>query len=82
MCLFVVSFLFFSSPQWGAADAEIKVPSVENTEFKSSPFKIGSGSVYSHTCYTYCKVFLPRLFLPFRSIHVHFFQNLTRVFLF
>ena len=28
-----------SSPQWGAVDAEIKVPSVENTELKGSPFK-------------------------------------------
>ena len=25
-------------PQWGAADAEIKVPSGENTELKRSPF--------------------------------------------
>ena len=29
----------FSIPQWGAADAEIKVPSGENTELKRSPFK-------------------------------------------
>ena len=27
------------APQWGAADAEIKVPSGENTELKRSPFK-------------------------------------------
>ena len=27
------------SPQWGAADAEIKVPSGENTELKRSPFQ-------------------------------------------
>ena len=26
-------------PQWGAADAEIKAPSGENTELKRSPFK-------------------------------------------
>ena len=26
-------------PQWGAEDAEIKVPSVENTELKGSPFE-------------------------------------------
>ena len=26
------------TPQWGAADVEIKVPSSENTEFKRSPF--------------------------------------------
>ena len=28
-----------SPPQWGAADAEIKVPSGENTELERSPFK-------------------------------------------
>ena len=33
------SFFFFAViPQWGAVDAEIKVPSVENTELKGSPF--------------------------------------------
>ena len=31
-----------SAPQWGAADAEIKVPSGENTELKRSPFKAWS----------------------------------------
>ena len=65
-------------PQWGAADAEIKVPSGENTELKRSPFQAWSRSVYSHTCYAYCQRFLPCLFLPFRSIHLHFFQNLSR----
>ena len=69
------------SPQLGAADAEIKVPSDENRELKGSPFKAWSRSVYSHTCYAYCQGFLPCLFLPFRSIHLHFFQNLSRVFL-
>ena len=67
-------------PQWGAADAEIKVPSGENTELKRSPFKVWSRSVYSHTCYAYCQEFLPRLFLPFQSIHLHFFQNLSQFF--
>ena len=65
-------------PRWGAADAEIKVPPGENTELKRSPFKAWSRSVYSHTCYAYCQEFLPCLFLPFRSIHPHFFQNLSR----
>ena len=67
------------APQWGAADVEIKVPSDENTEIKGFPFKTKSRSVYSHTYYAYCQV-LPCLFLPFRSIHLHFFQNLSRVF--
>ena len=34
------------APQWGAADAEIKVPSGENTELKRSPFKAWSRSIY------------------------------------
>ena len=61
-----------SVPQWGAADAEIKVPSGENTELKRSPFKAWSRSVYTHTCYAYCQGFLPCLFLPLRSSHLHF----------
>ena len=68
------------APQWGTADAEIKVPSGENTELKRSPLKAWSRSVYSHTCFAYCQEFLPCLFLPFRSIHLHFFQNLLRFF--
>ena len=67
-------------PQWGAADAEIKVPSGENTELKRSPFQAWSRSVYSHTCYAYCQGVLPRLFLPFQPIHLHFFQNLSQFF--
>ena len=51
-----------STPQWGAADAEIKVPSGENTELTRSPFQAWSRSVYSHTCYAYCQGVLPCLF--------------------
>ena len=37
-------FLSLSLPQWGATDAEIKVPSGENTELKRSPsLKLGVG---------------------------------------
>ena len=68
------------APQWGAADAEIKVSSGENTELKRSPFKAWSRSVYSHTCYTYCQEFLPYLFLPIKSIHLHFFKTSPDVF--
>ena len=44
-------------PQWGAADAEIKIPLGENTELKRSPFKAWSRSVHSHTCHAYCRGF-------------------------
>ena len=70
----------FRAPRWGTADAEIKVPPGENTELKRSPFKAWIRSVYRLTCYAYCQGFLPSLFLPFQSIHLHFFQNLSRVF--
>ena len=66
----------FSTLQWGAADAEIKVPSVEITELKGSLFTAWRRSVYSHTCYGYCQEFVPCLFLPFWSIHLHFFRSL------
>ena len=71
------------APQSGAAGAEIKVPSVENTELKGSPFKAWSRSVYSHTCYAYCQGFLACLILSFRSIHLLFFflQKLSQFFL-
>ena len=69
-----------TTPQWGAADAEIKVLSGENTELKRSPFKAWSRSDYSRTCCAYCKGFLLCLFLPFRSIHLHFFPNLSLIF--
>ena len=34
-----VTYPIDAAPQWGAADAEIKVPSGENTELKRSPFQ-------------------------------------------
>ena len=68
------------SPQLGAADAEIKVPSGENTELKHSPFQAWSRSVYSRTCYAYCQGVLPCLFLPFQSIHLHFFPKPLPIF--
>ena len=64
-----------NSSQSGAADAEIKVSSGENTELKRSPFKGWGRSEYSHTCYAYCQGFPPFLFLSFRSIHLHFFPK-------
>ena len=45
--------------QLGAGDAEIKVPSDENTELKGSSFKTWSRSVYFHACYAYRQGFLP-----------------------
>ena len=46
-------------PQWGAAEAEIKVPSDENTELKRSSFKVWSRSVYGHIYHCHL---LPEMF--------------------
>ena len=61
--------MLFCAPQWGAADAEIKVPSGENTELKRSPFKAWSRSVYTHTCYAYCQGFLSFLLISTLPVH-------------
>ena len=55
----VLRFLILFSPAVGAADAEIKAPSVENTELEGSPFKAWGRLVYSHTWYANYKGFLP-----------------------
>ena len=51
-------YLPFATPQWGAADAEMKVPSGENTELKSPPcdvlissFMTSSRVVYVIRCH-------------------------------
>ena len=62
--VFAANWALGTTPQWGAADAEIKVSSGEKTELKRSPFKAWSESVYSHTCYAYCQDFLLAYFYP------------------
>ena len=66
-----------SAPRWGAADAEIKVPSGENTELKRSPFKAWSRSVSSHTCYAYCQGFLSFLLICTLPVHSPAFFSRT-----
>ena len=51
-------------PAVGSCGRRNQSPIGENTEFKRSPFKAWSRSVY-----------LADLFLPFRSIHLHFSQT-------
>ena len=67
-------------PRSGELRTHVKVPSGENTDLKGSPFEGWSRSVHSHTCYAYCQGSLLYLYLPFRSIHLHFFQNLSHFF--
>ena len=86
-CLFVFAFVCSrellydhfcaGTSQWGAADAEIKVPSRENTKLKRSPFKAWSRSVYSHTCYAYCQGFLSCLLICTLPVHSSAFFSKT-----
>ena len=80
-CVCLARFVIFVFLQWRASDTDIKVSFGENTELKHSPFRAWSRSVYSHTCYAYCQGFLPCLFLPFGSIHLHFSKTSSDFFL-
>ena len=60
--------MFALAPQRGAAEAEIKVPSDENTELKGSPFKTWGRSVHSHYAKLTARVSSLIIFtLPVRS---------------
>ena len=63
--------------QWGAADAEIKVPSVENTELKDSAFKAWSRSVYiaTHATLTTRDFFLAYFYPYLQPVHLNFFPK-------
>ena len=75
-------FRSYSLPRSGEPRTQkLKSHQMRTQSLKVSPFKSWSRSVYCHACYAYCQEFLPCLFLPFRSIHLHFFQNLSQVFL-
>ena len=68
------------SPRSGELRTQkLKSHLVRTQSLKVLPFKPGVGQ-YSHTCYAYCQGFLPCIFLHFRSIYLHFFQNLSRFF--
>ena len=74
VCLFVCLFVL------GTADAESKVPSVENTELRCSPFKALSRSIYSHTCCTYSQGFLPCYFYSSGQFTCIFSKKTSRFF--
>ena len=62
-----------SSPQWGAADAEIKVPSDENTELKVLPLKPGVGQYIGiHATLTARDFFLAYFYTPGPFICIFF----------
>ena len=71
----------FISPQWGAADAEIKSHLVRTQSLNVLPLKPGVGQYIAiHATLTARDFFLFCLFRHFRSSHLHFFQNLSRFF--
>ena len=59
-----MEFATLDSPQWGAADAEIKVPSDENTELKCSPLKPGVGQYIAIRATLTAREFLLAYFYP------------------
>ena len=62
------------SPQWGTADAEVKVPSTENPEKTTVlPSKLRAGENIAKLSYLFC-------FLPFRSIRLYFSPILSLIF--
>ena len=63
--------------QWGAADVEIKVPSVQNTQLEGSPFK--GQYIAIHATLTARDFFLA-YFYPSGAFTCIFFQNLSRAF--
>ena len=68
--------LCLSSPQWEAADTEIKVPSGENTQLKRSPFKAWSRSVYSHPARHSLQQGISSMFISSLLVHSSaFFPN-------
>ena len=81
--LLLRTYCLCNSPQWGDTDAEIKVPSGENTELNRSPFKVWSRSVYGHTLLHLLPWISSSLIstLPIHSPPFFFFQNLSRFFL-
>ena len=68
--------LLSSHPRWGAADAEIKVTFVENTELEDSTFK--GQYIAINATLTAIDFFLANFYLPVHS--PAFFQNPSRVF--
>ena len=69
--------LYFLLPRSGELQTQkSKCDLVRTQSLNFFPLK----PVYSHTCYTYCQGFPPCLFLPFLSIHLHFFQNVSQFF--
>ena len=77
-CVIIIIIIFLSFAIKNSRSGELRTQRTQSLNVLS--FKPGVGKVYSHTCYAYCQGFLSCLFLHFKSIHLHFFQNLSRFF--
>ena len=60
----MLSFSVLVTPQWGAADAEINVPSGENTELNFLPLKPGVGQYIDILATLTAKDFFLAYFYP------------------
>ena len=76
-----MEFAAVLSQQWGAGDAEIKVPSVENTELKRSPLNPGVGQYIAIHATLTARDFFLTYFYPSGPCTCIVFQNLSRFFL-
>ena len=73
----------YSGPSLTSRSGKLQMQKLKSHPLRTHcHLKTWSRSVYIYTCYVYCQGFLPCLFLPFRSIHLHFFQNLSWLFLY
>ena len=77
----VFIIIIISVPRSGELRMQkLKSHLMRTQSLKVLPLKLGV-SQYIAICYAGWQEFLPCLFLPFRSIHMHFFQDLSRFFL-
>ena len=76
----IIGIVSGGTPQWGAADAEIKVSSGENTELKRFPLKPGVGQYIAIHATLTARNFFLAYFYPSGPFTCIFFQNLSQFF--
>ena len=72
---YLLAHLLPVTPQWGAEDAEVKVHLVRTQSWNVLPSKPGVGQYVAIHAKLTARNFFLAYFLPFRSIHLHFFQT-------
>ena len=72
-----LSLVFFSPRSGQLRTQKLKSYLVRTQSLNVLPLKPRVGQYIAYTCYAYCQGFFPCLFLPFRSIHLHFPKPLS-----